>query len=182
MRAAIIDAVDREDFGYVEADLGALTASCAAFLETQYGWEVPAARIFPVADVLSAISTALDVFVEPGSGVVVPTPAYPPFFEVVELTGRPVVEAPMIRATDRDTLDLDAIDAALAAAHARCCCAVRTIQPAGCSRPKSWPRSRRSSTVTAHASWPTRCTRRSCTPASIMFLTQQCRMLPRRTR
>jgi cystathionine beta-lyase len=114
VRAAIVDAVDREDFGYVEADLGALTTACAAFIETQYGWAVSPARIFPVADVLSAISTALDVFVEPGSGVVVPTPAYPPFFAVVELTGRPVVEAPMIRDGDRATLDLDAVDAALA--------------------------------------------------------------------
>jgi cystathionine beta-lyase len=114
VRAAILDAVDREDFGYVEADLGALTTACAAFIEAEYGWVVPPARIFPVADVLSAISTALDVFVEPGSGVVVPTPAYPPFFEVVELTGRPVVESPMLREADRDTLDLDSIDAALA--------------------------------------------------------------------
>ena len=114
VRAAIVDAVDREDFGYVEADLGALTTACAAFIDMQYRWVVPAARIFPVADVLSAIATALDVFVEPGSGVVVPTPAYPPFFEVVELTGRPVVEAPMIREADRDALDLDVIDAALA--------------------------------------------------------------------
>jgi cysteine-S-conjugate beta-lyase len=114
VRAAILDAVDREDFGYVEADLGALTTACAAFIETRYGWVVPPARIFPVADVLSAISTALDAFVEPGRGVVVPTPAYPPFFEVVELTGRPVIETPMIREAERDTLDLDAIDAALA--------------------------------------------------------------------
>ena len=114
VRAAIVDAVDREDFGYVEGDLSDLTTACAAFLEAGYGWVVPPARIFPVADVLSAISTALDVFVEPGIGVVVPTPAYPPFFEVVELTGRPVVESPMIREADRDELDLGAIDAALA--------------------------------------------------------------------
>jgi cystathionine beta-lyase len=114
VRAGIVAAVDREDFGYVEADLGALTTACAEFLERGYGWVVPPARIFPVADVLSAISTALDVFVEPGGGVVVPTPAYPPFFEVVELTGRPVVESPMIRGGDRDTLDLDAVDTALA--------------------------------------------------------------------
>jgi cystathionine beta-lyase len=114
VRSAIVEAVDREDFGYVEADLGALTTACAAFLASQYGWVVPPARIFPVADVLSGISTALDVFVEPGRGVVVPSPAYPPLFEVVELTGRPVVAPPMLRGPDRDALDLDAIDAALA--------------------------------------------------------------------
>jgi cysteine-S-conjugate beta-lyase len=123
VRAAIVDAVDREDFGYIEADLSALTAACAAFLERAHGWVVPPTRIFPIADVLGGISTALDVFVAPGRGVVIPTPAYPPFFEVVELTGRPVVPTPMVRAAGRDTLDLDAIDAAFArGAHALLLC------------------------------------------------------------
>ncbi len=115
VRAAILDAVDREDFGYIEGDLSALTTACAAFLEHEYGWTVSPARVFPIADVLTGISTALDVFSPPGCAVVVPTPAYPPFFEVVELTGRPVVAAPMVRDGERDTLDLDAIDAALGA-------------------------------------------------------------------
>jgi cystathionine beta-lyase len=114
VRAAILDAVDREDFGYVEADVRPLTAACAAFLETGYGWVVPPARIFPVADVLGGIAAALEVFSEAGSSVVVPTPAYPPFFEVIELTGRPVLATPMIRDDRRDVLDLEAIDAALA--------------------------------------------------------------------
>src|SRR4029079_8104221 len=66
VRDAILDAVDREDFGYVEADLGALTTACAAFIDNRYGWIVPPARLFPVADVLSALSAALHVFLEPG--------------------------------------------------------------------------------------------------------------------
>src|SRR3954468_21700828 len=76
VRAALLDAVDREDFGYVEADLGALTTATASFLATRYGGTVAPARIFPVADVLHAIGAALDLFVAPGVPVVVPTPAY----------------------------------------------------------------------------------------------------------
>jgi cystathionine beta-lyase len=113
VRAALLDAVAREDFGYVPADLTELTTACADFFAARYGWMVPPARIFPIADVLSGISSALDVFVSPGAGVVVPTPAYPPFFEVVELTGRTAVAVPVVRGPDLDALDLDAIDAAL---------------------------------------------------------------------
>lgn len=51
VRAALLDAVDREDLGYVEADVGALTTACADFVSSHYGWNVPPARIFPVADV-----------------------------------------------------------------------------------------------------------------------------------
>jgi cystathionine beta-lyase len=115
VRAAILDAVDREDFGYVAADLRELTTACAGFLAEGFGWTVSPARIFPVADVLTGIAGALDTLVETGAPVVVPTPAYPPFFEVVELTGRPVVGVPMVVDGDRDVLDLDAIDTALGA-------------------------------------------------------------------
>jgi len=114
VRAALLEAVDREDFGYVAVDGSELTHACAGFLAAAYGWTVPPARIFPVADVLTGIAGAFDLFLEPGAAVVVPTPAYPPFFEIVELTGRPAIPAPMLRGPSGDRLDPDAIDAALA--------------------------------------------------------------------
>lgn len=121
IRDALLAAVDREDFGYAPADTSGLTRTCADFFATAYGWEVPVARIFLVADVLTGIAGALDQFVPAGSEVVVPTPAYPPLFEVVELGGRRARQVPLDRGTgldpdaDRPTLDLDAIDAAFAA-------------------------------------------------------------------
>jgi cystathionine beta-lyase len=116
VRAALLEAVDREDFGYLPADLSELTEACAGFLASAHGWTVAPTRIFPVADVLTGIASALEVLVEPGSPVIVPTPAYPPFFEIVELSGRPVVPVSMTQDDGgRVALDLDAVDAALAA-------------------------------------------------------------------
>lgn len=114
VRAAILDAVDREEFGYAAADLSELTEACAAFLARRYGWSVPPTRVFPVADVLVGIAGALDAFSPAGCGVVVPTPAYPPFFAVVARGGRVPVEVPLVAGADgRWALDLDAVDAAL---------------------------------------------------------------------
>jgi cystathionine beta-lyase len=109
VREAIRAAVEREDFGYVEGDLSELTHACAGFLARRHQWNVSPNRIVPIADVLHGITAALNCFTPPGAPVVVPTPAYPPFFEVVELTGRPVVAVPLVGRA----LDLDAIDAAL---------------------------------------------------------------------
>ena len=114
VRAALLEAVDREDFGYLAADLSELTNACAAFLTAAHGWTVPPTRIFPVADVLTGLAGAFDLFLAAGAAVVVLTPAYPPFFEIVELTGRPAIPTPMLRRPEGDALDLDAIDAALA--------------------------------------------------------------------
>jgi cystathionine beta-lyase len=114
VQAALLDAIERQEFGYTPADLSELTTATADFLAGAYGWDVAPARIFPVADVLVGIAGALDVLLPPGGAVVVPTPAYPPFFEVVELGGRDVVQVPLTNDAVRPALDLDAIGAALA--------------------------------------------------------------------
>lgn len=113
IRTALLDAVDREDFGYVPADLSELTTACTGFFAEAYGWAVPTTRVFPVADVLSAMAAALDVFCPAGCGVVVLTPAYSPFFEVVALGGRRAIEVPLVPDGGRPTLDLERIDDAL---------------------------------------------------------------------
>ncbi|MBL8775862.1 MAG: aminotransferase class I/II-fold pyridoxal phosphate-dependent enzyme [Acidimicrobiales bacterium] len=96
VKAALLDAVEREDFGYVEADTSELTDAAAAFFTATYGWEVSPRRVFLVADVLAGIAGALGAFVPAGAPVVLPTPAYPPLFDVIELSGRPVVPVAMI--------------------------------------------------------------------------------------
>lgn len=68
-------------------------------------------------DVVRGIELALEAFSPQGTGVVVPVPAYPPFFEIVERSGRPLVPVPLTTAEvpgDRPILDIDAIGRALA--------------------------------------------------------------------
>jgi cystathionine beta-lyase len=115
VQSAIAAAVDREDYGYVEPDLSELTTACAAFCAERFAWEVKPTRVFPVADVLRGIWAALDAYAPAGSEVVVPTPAYPPFFEVIELTGRTAIPVPLVTHDGRDSFDLEGIGAALAA-------------------------------------------------------------------
>ncbi len=116
IRVALTEAVAREDFGYAPADTSELTTACAEFWEDRYGWEVRPTRVFPVADVLSGVRGALDVFVPATAAVILATPSYPPLFEIIELSGRPVVAVPLIDdSSGRDRLDLGAIDAAFGA-------------------------------------------------------------------
>ncbi|HVL85042.1 MAG TPA: aminotransferase class I/II-fold pyridoxal phosphate-dependent enzyme [Pseudonocardia sp.] len=119
VRAALRAAVDRGDVGYpLPGALTELPAACAAFLAGAYGWHVDPAGVHPVADVLTGVRIALDLAAPPGAAVVLPTPAYPPFFDVLGRSGRPVVEVPMVDADDGAQLDLDGIDCALRAGAA----------------------------------------------------------------
>ncbi len=61
---------------------------------------------------MAGLTSAISFFSAPGAPVIVPTPAYMPFFTVPPWMGREVLEVPMARDGDRYVYDLDALDAA----------------------------------------------------------------------
>ena len=113
--AAIRDALDRGLTGYLPAAVRDRMADAAArWQRDRYGWEVPAERIRPVPDVLTALRTTIDFFTAPGSKIVLPTPAYMPFLTIPALHDREIIEVPMLVDGGRPVYDLDGIDRALA--------------------------------------------------------------------
>lgn len=114
VEGALTDAVLRGITGYPALGSDkAVGPALAGFARRQWGWAMDPANVVLCGDVMSGVSLALDVLSEPGP-VVVPTPAYPPFLDVAELTGRKRVDVPLDPDSTRAALDLDAIDAALA--------------------------------------------------------------------
>ncbi|WP_378148740.1 MalY/PatB family protein [Cnuibacter sp. UC19_7] len=114
---ALHRAVDDEVFGYlspaVAAELGEATSG---WLADEHGWDVDPARVHPVSDVMAALGVAVQEFTEPGSAVIVPTPAYMPFLTYLPGLGHPVIEVPGAVDTDgRWSHDLDGIDRAFRA-------------------------------------------------------------------
>jgi cysteine-S-conjugate beta-lyase len=99
IQAALADVVRRADFGYLSERAAAEMASaCARWQEERYGWAVDPARVRPLPDVIKGLEAAITVFSEPGSPVILPTPAYMPFLTVPEFLGREIIQVPM--ATD----------------------------------------------------------------------------------
>lgn len=111
--AALRSAVDRGYTGYPPYDDATGLPAVTADRLTAAGLSVPAERIRLLPDVLKGVELAIELYSPAGSPVVVPTPAYPPFFEVVRVCGRQVVEVPMVRTDAGREFDLAAIDAAL---------------------------------------------------------------------
>ncbi|OBJ74050.1 aminotransferase class I/II-fold pyridoxal phosphate-dependent enzyme [Mycobacterium sp. 1274756.6] len=114
--AAIRAWAEREEFGYPRFGHDALPAATAEWCGRRYGWPVTADQVRVVPDVLAGLKLAIDFLTRPQSPVVLPVPAYMPFFDVLQIAGRQRVEVPMLREpTGRYTLDLAAIEAAFAA-------------------------------------------------------------------
>lgn len=108
-------AVQEESFGYASPRQPALAAALADFSAARYDWsfEPEAMRILP--EVLTGVRWAIDAFSKPGSAVILPVPAYMPFFDLVRSMGREIIEVRFIEAGGRWVLDLAGVEQALRA-------------------------------------------------------------------
>ncbi len=112
VHGAVRDVLQRDDLGYPEPD--GLAEAFAGWAQRAQRWTPDPALAVPVADVMAGVEAALRVLTVPGDGVVIATPAYPPFFALLDDLHRRAVSWPLADTDDGWQLDLDGLDAALA--------------------------------------------------------------------
>ena len=111
--AALRAAIDLSDCGY--AMPAVVGEAFARFAEARHGWTVDPGRVHLVPDVMAGVDVILRLATEPGDGVVINTPVYPPFFEHITGAHRRVVEVPLIRVDGQWELDFAGLETAFAA-------------------------------------------------------------------
>jgi cysteine-S-conjugate beta-lyase len=110
VRTALHRAVDDSDLGYPgRADEGPLPGLFAARMAERHGWEVDPSLVTVISDVVQGIELAIGGLSDPGDGVVIQPPVYPPFFAAVEEMGRRLVENPLLPGPARPEVDLDGL-------------------------------------------------------------------------
>lgn len=110
IQQAIEDMVAKHAYGYPR-DNG-LRHSWAAWAKKVQGLTVDPLKVRYLRNVLSGVQLAIRTYGAPGSPVIVPSPAYMPFWKVPGLEGREIISVPMVDSDLGWTLDLDGIDAA----------------------------------------------------------------------
>jgi cysteine-S-conjugate beta-lyase len=111
--AALRSAVDLSDCGY--ANPAGLGETFARFAAARHGWTVDPGRVHLIPDIMAGFEVITRLATEPGDGVVINPPVYPPFFAHIADAGRRVVEVPLVRSGGRWELDFDGLEAAFAA-------------------------------------------------------------------
>jgi cysteine-S-conjugate beta-lyase len=107
--------VANEEFGYPAFREDTLPRATADWCQHRYGWQVVPEWVRVVPDVLKGLELVIHFLTRPESPVVLPVPAYMPFFDLLQITGRQRVEIPMLQQdSGRYVLDRDALDAAFA--------------------------------------------------------------------
>jgi cystathionine beta-lyase len=115
IKAALREAVELGDTGYVNPHDTRAAAAFAGFARDSWGWSPQVHRMGVTTDVSVVIVESLRRLIPAGAGVIITPPVYPPFFPLVPEAGGTVVEVPLLDDGTGYALDLDGIDRALRA-------------------------------------------------------------------
>ena len=108
IRSVLERATSQRDVGYPIAptDTG-LPEAFAERMATRFGWQADPRQVEILACVVQGMHIALDAYSDRGQGVIVQTPIYPPFLQVVKETGRRLVENRLVAGPTRFEIDWD---------------------------------------------------------------------------
>ncbi|MFI5914864.1 aminotransferase class I/II-fold pyridoxal phosphate-dependent enzyme [Dactylosporangium sp. NPDC051541] len=95
IRHALLDAVEREDFGYPHWPGGnPVPAAFEAWMADRHGWTPSGGHTRVFTDVLQILQVMIEQTTSPGDGVAIHVPAYPPFLAAITRSGRRIVPLP----------------------------------------------------------------------------------------
>lgn len=87
--------VNDHDYGYPDRGGnhgdGTLVAAFRARMLKHFGWETDPSLILPLSDLVQGTFATILALSEPGDGVILQLPAYPPFHEAINSTGRRLI-------------------------------------------------------------------------------------------
>jgi cysteine-S-conjugate beta-lyase len=109
--AALTRLTQHQEYGYAARE-GTLQAAFARRMQQRFDWRVDAADAIPIGDLVQASFSSVMAFSEPGDGVLLQLPSYPPFMLAIEETGRRLIANPMRDEGTHWVLDLAAYEAA----------------------------------------------------------------------
>jgi len=95
IRTAVAAALDRGDLGYPDWPEHPLAAPFAERMATRYGWRPDPNHVRGLTDVIQGLQVVTELATEPGDGVVIAVPNYPPFLASIPRQGRRIVPLPV---------------------------------------------------------------------------------------
>jgi cystathionine beta-lyase len=111
--AALQQRVSHGIFGY-HHESPTLRATVVAWVAHRYGWSIEPEWILFLPDVMRGVNLAAQTLARPGDGILVQTPVYAPFFDVVRNARCIQQDAPLVAdASGRYHFDMDALEAAV---------------------------------------------------------------------
>lgn len=98
--------VDIGSFGYAPPEKERYDKAVKDWMRKRHQWNVDMSWAAQTSGVVTAMGVAIRALTEPGDGVIIQSPVYPPFAGTVKSNGRKVVENPLICQDGRYTMNI----------------------------------------------------------------------------
>jgi cystathionine beta-lyase len=132
VRAVLRWSAERSALGYERPeDLHEVYEAAAAWLATRHGWAPAPDSMAVLTDVVQGLYLALFAFTEPGDGVIVQSPIYPPFLTTVAAMGRRLLDNPLRDPCGEAALDVEGLRRVAAAPGAKLLLLCNPHNPSG---------------------------------------------------
>ena len=103
-------------YGYNTQEAG-LYQAFMDWVKIRHNWEIEKEWIVLTPGVVPAISMSILALSDPGDGVIIQTPVYPPFFDSIRDNERRIVENPLLLSNGRYEIDFADLEQKLADPH-----------------------------------------------------------------
>ncbi len=80
------------------------------WLSRRHGWEIEQEWLSSSPGVVPALSLAVQTLTEPGDGIIVQSPVYYPFYDVIRMNGREIVDNPLLLRDGRYEIDFGLLE------------------------------------------------------------------------
>ncbi len=87
-----------------------LIESIANWERVRHGWSFDKSAVSWAPGVVGGLAFAIEAYTKPGDGIILQTPVYPPFYEIIETSGRHVVKNPLKREGGRFVMDIEGLE------------------------------------------------------------------------
>lgn len=109
VQEALLKRVQVGNYGYtVRSD--AYIAAIVGWLARRHKWKIEPQWLIDVPGVVTSLTLAVEQWTEPGDQVIIQTPIYYPFFDVVTQTGRVIADNPLVIRDGRYEMDFDHLE------------------------------------------------------------------------
>ena len=99
--------VDVGCFGYAPPEKERYDKAVKDWMLRRHNWDVDMKWAVQTSGVVTAMGVAIRALTEPGDGVIIQTPVYPPFAGTVKSNGRTLIENPLICKNGEYTMDFE---------------------------------------------------------------------------
>jgi cystathionine beta-lyase len=109
IQSALQDRLNHGFFGY-DLNTDHFIEALVWWMRTRHDCDIPHEWLIPTSNTMNAIAICIETYTRPGDGIVIFSPVYHQFSNLINKTGRKVVECPLQLHDSRYQIDFDACE------------------------------------------------------------------------